>query len=465
MKDIETLEFDPRVFRRKTGAPDPDGECVVYWMQRSQRATDSPALNVAVDAANLLRKPVVVFFQLLPRAHHANLRHYEFMLQGLEEIGSALRKRRVGFVVGRYPEHSFLRFCAEVKPCLVIGDENPLRESERAKARVAEKLSAPFWTVDADVIVPTRLFGKEHYAARTIRPKLHALLAQFFKPLANPAAHVEWRRPARLRSFDAVVTRLNDFAIDRSVAPVSTFPGGAAAARRTLATFLRTRLKGYATQRNRPEIDGTSQLSPYLHFGQIGAHAVAIAVKKADAPAVDRKAFLEEFIVRRELAINFVRFNPQYDSFNAGEPWANHTLRNHARDRRQFLYTERQLENAETHDPLWNAAQKQMVLTGWMHGYPRMYWAKKILEWSPSPAEAFAIAVRLNDRYELDGRDPNGYAGIAWAIVGKHDRAWGPERPVYGKIRYMSYESTSRKFNSRAYIERIAAIEKGRSPA
>ena len=177
-------------------------------------------------------------------------------------------------------------------------------------------------------------------------------------------------------------------------------------------------------------------------------------------PAADRQAFLEEFIVRRELAINFVRYNSRYDNFDASEPWADRTLRMHLRDERKFIYREAQLDNAETHDPLWNAAQKQMVLTGWMHGYLRMYWAKKILEWSPSPAEAFDIAVRLNDRYELDGRDPNGYAGIAWAIVGKHDRAWGPERTIYGKIRYMSYESTSRKFNSKAYIERIAALEK-----
>jgi deoxyribodipyrimidine photo-lyase len=147
------------------------------------------------------------------------------------------------------------------------------------------------------------------------------------------------------------------------------------------------------------------------------------------------------------------------------EAWAEVTLSKHTEDKRRFLYTENQLQNAETHDPLWNAAQKQMVLTGWMHGYLRMYWAKKILEWSPSPAVAYDIAVRLNDRYELDGRDPNGYAGIAWAIVGKHDRPWGPERPVYGKVRYMSYESTSRKFNSKAYIERIALLERNRLSA
>ena len=162
-----------------------------------------------------------------------------------------------------------------------------------------------------------------------------------------------------------------------------------------------------------------------------------------------------------ELAVNFVRFNANYENFDSCEPWADGTQRKHAQDARQYLYNERQLENAETHDPLWNAAQKEMVLTGWMHGYLRMYWAKKILEWTESPQLAYQIAVGLNDRYELDGRDPNGYAGIAWAIVGKHDRAWGPERPIYGKIRYMSYASTSRKFDSKAYIARIAALEKG----
>ena len=184
-------------------------------------------------------------------------------------------------------------------------------------------------------------------------------------------------------------------------------------------------------------------------------------MQRADAPAQDRNAFLEELIVRRELAVNFVRFNRDYENFDACEPWADVTHRKHVRDTRMYLYSEKQLEDAETHDPLWNAAQKQMVLTGWMHGYLRMYWAKKILEWTESPQAAYQIAVRLNDRYELDGRDPNGYAGIAWAIVGKHDRAWGPERPIYGKIRYMSFASTSRKFDSKAYIARVAALEKG----
>ncbi len=463
MTALDCLRDDPRLTVRRSGTPDPDGRCVVYWMQRAQRAADNAALTAAVEAGNRLGKPVVVFFQLVPRSHHGNLRHYQFLVEGLRDIAAELKKRGVGWVLRRYPRHGLLRFCSEVRPCLVIGDENPMKQAELTKAKIAQQINLPLWTVDTDVIVPSKLLAREHYAARTIRPKIQALLPQFLQPVGNPAAKFAWRMPAQVASLSSDLALLDEFPIDCSVVPSRHFSGGSAEARCCLERFLRHRLKGYATLRNQPDIDGTSQLSAYLHFGQIGAHTVALAVQQAGAPAEDRKAYLEELIVRRELAINFVRFNRDYENFEACEPWAELTHRKHAQDRRRCVYTERQLENAETHDPLWNAAQKQMVLTGWMHGYLRMYWAKKILEWTESPQAAYRIAVWLNDRYELDGRDPNGYAGIAWAIVGKHDRAWGPERPVYGKIRYMSYESTSRKFNSKAYIERIAALEKGRS--
>jgi len=461
MDSLEQIANDPRVRIRKGGLH-PQTKCVVYWMGRSQRATDNPALNVAIQAGNVLHKPVVVFFGLTPKAHHANLRHYTFLIQGLDDLAKELRKKNVGFVLGSYPERDILTFCAEFQPCLLVGDENPLHGTERAKAKVAAEIKAPFWTVDSDVIVPTKLLGKEHYAARTIRPRIRMLLAEFLHPIPSPAAKVVWRNAPGKATTPVDPSLLENLPIDRSVEPVSTFVGGSTEANRRLKQFLKSQLSGYAKLRNKPDLDGTSQLSPYLHFGHIAPHTVALAVREADATREDQAAFLEELIVRRELAVNFVRYNPSYEKADSCEAWADVTLRKHIRDERRFLYTEKQLENAESHDPLWNAAQKQMVLTGWMHGYLRMYWAKKILEWSPSPAVAYDMAVRINDRYELDGRDPNGYAGIAWAIVGKHDRAWGPERPVYGKVRYMSYESTSRKFNSRAYIERIAALERDR---
>jgi deoxyribodipyrimidine photo-lyase len=457
------LAQDPRVTVRRAGAPNPDGTCVVYWMQRAQRPFDHPALNVAIEAGNALGKPIVAFLSLVPFYPNANLRHFQFLVEGLPEIAQGLAKRNLGFVVRRYPDHELEKFCEEVCPCLVIGDENPLREPERWRQQAAERLRVPFWTVDADVIVPSRLLLKEQFSARTIRPRLRALLPEFLVPIENARAKVRWTVSRRLLSLSPQADLLAGLEIDRAVQPVSSFRGGPGEALKKLTRFVSARLNGYATGRNKPELEQTSQLSPYLHFGHIGPHTVALAVKQSSAPRADREAFLEEMIVRRELAINYVRYNLNYDHLSGCEPWALRTLQEHRRDEREYVYSERQLEQADTHDPLWNAAHVQMVSLGWVHGYLRMYWAKKILEWTRSPEEAFEIAVRLNDRYELDGRDPNGYTGIAWAIGGKHDRAWGPKRPIYGKIRYMSFQGTSRKFDSKAYIEKVKEISrKGR---
>jgi deoxyribodipyrimidine photo-lyase len=455
MLPLEKLALDPRVTVRRTGPPEPDGGVVVYWMQRAQRALDNPALDVAIEAGNLLGKPVVAFLGVVPFYPHANLRAYTFLAQGIPDIASSLAKRRVAFVLRAWPDHHMAKFCHEVNPALVIGDENPLGETERWRRSATKLLRVPFWTVDADVIVPGKLLLKEQYAARTIRPRIHALLGEFLRPVTKVKARVAWQQPARVFSLPSDSDLVSTLPIDRSVSPVAAFRGGTNEATRILRRFIRTRLPAYARRRNQPDLDGTSRLSPYLHFGHIGPRTVALAVREAEAPQADREAFLEELIVRRELAFNFVRFNPHYETMESAEPWARRTLLKHARDERQYVYTERQLEQAETHDALWNAAQQQMVSGGWMHGYMRMYWAKKILEWTRSPAEAYEIAVRLNDRYELDGRDPNGYAGVAWAIAGKHDRPWF-ERPVYGTIRYMSYGSTSKKFDAKAYIERVS---------
>ena len=454
MDTLLKLTDNPRITIRRAGPPDPDGTCVVYWMQRTQRGRDNPALDVAVDAANALGKPVVAFFAPRPFPP-ANLRHYAFLVQGIPDIADALEKRGIGFVLRRFPDHSLLKFCDEVKPALVVGDENPIRQAEGWRVTVAKKLKLPFWTVDADVIVPSKLLEKEQYAAHVIRPRLQARLKEFLIAPANPKAKVSWKKPPGLESLSAAEVTLesltNGWKIDRSVQPVSAWCGGSVEAQRLLRDFVRHKLERYTRDRNHPETDGTSRLSPYLHFGHIGPHSIALAVQNADVPAVTKEAFLNQIITWRELSINLVHFNPNYDSFECGEPWAHRTLAKHAKDPRPVLYSERQLENAETHDPLWNAAQIQMVSTGWMHNYLRMYWAKKILEWTPSPAQAHQIAVRLNDKYELDGRDPNGYAGIAWSIVGKFDRPWF-ERPIVGQIRYMSGASTGKKFDSKKYI-------------
>ncbi len=460
MNTMEKLSRDDRITVRRAGAPDSEGGCVVYWMQRALRAIDNPALDAAIHAANELKKPVVVFLAPVPFYPGANLRHYHFLAEGVPDIAEQLVARGVGLVLRAYPDHSLLRFCEEVRPAMVIGDENPVREPERWRVKVASRIRVPLWTVDADVVVPTKLLLKEQFAARTIRPRLHALLPRFLVRPKNLKAKVRWLQSARLYSLSPHDDLTAEWKLDRSVQPVPGWRGGSKQGLRLLREFVSQCLADYPESRNRPEQHGTSRLSPYLHFGHLGPLTVALAVQRSDAPARAKEAFLEQVIVRRELAINFVRFNPAYDSMECLEPWAQRSLSEHARDRRTVTYTEEELEQGRTHDPLWNAAQKQMVLAGWMHNYLRMYWAKKILEWSPSVAVAYQRAVQLNDRYELDGRDPNGYAGIAWAIVGKHDRAWA-ERPVYGKIRYMSLASTGRKFDSRRYIEQIAQLEEG----
>ena len=452
-----TLRDDPRVTVRTKGDPDPDGRCVAYWMQRAQRAVDNPALDMAVRLGNELRLPVVTFFGLNPFIERANGRHYRFLVEGLADIGAGLRKRRVGFVVRRYPHHRLLPFADDVRPAIVVGDENPLRQTEGWREKVSDELRVPLWTVDADVVVPVKLQHKEHYAARTIRPRLLEHLDEFLTRSKDPAATIRWRAPRGMTSLEPSLRLLDRLPIDMSVGSVTALRGGTGEARRRLRAFVRAHLDGYGRDRNHPELPGTSQLSAYLHFGHIGPREVGVAVRDSGGAPDAIAAFLEQLIVRRELAVNFVTFNDKYDRLAGCERWARHTLATHRRDRRPYLYAEARLEAGDTHDPLWNAAQRQMVSAGWMHGYMRMYWAKKILEWTASADEAFDIAVRLNDRYLLDGRDPNGYANIAWAIGGKHDRPW-PPRPVYGTVRSMSYASTVRKFDAERYIANVNEI-------
>ena len=425
-------------------------------MQRSQRAFDNPALETAVQAANLLGLPCVVFLAPVPFYPYANLRHYHSLNQGIAAIAAGLKKRRIGFVLRRYPDHHLLNFCDEVGAALLIGDENPMREPEHWRQVVAKRVRIPFWTVDSDVIVPSKLLQKEHYGAYTIRPVIHRMLAEFLKPVGNTKANAEWIPPENFHTLPVDTDVTQGWDIDRSVAPVELFSGGTGEGLKHLKKFTERHLARYEDDRNKPELNATSMLSPYLHFGHLGPHTVALAIQEADAPKSAKDAYLEQLIVRRELAINFVRFNPDYDNFESGPDWAHKTLAEHAKDPRR-LYTKIQMEQARTDDPLWNAAQQQMLYAGWMHNYMRMYWAKKILEWSKSPAEAFRFAVYLNDKYFVDGRDPNGYAGIAWAIVGKHDRPWF-DRPIFGQVRYMAFNSTSKKFNSKLYIEQMRQL-------
>ena len=424
-------------------------------MQRALRIVDNPALDVAIEAANILGLPVVVYFGVIPDYPNANLRHYHFLQQGLRDVAEDAAERGIGFVVRRPPD-TLEAFLEEVQAALLIGDENPCREPERWRKALARRLRIPYWTVDADVVVPSRVFNRSFVLLHHFHPHLKAELPKFLVASPQVAPIHKWNPRRNLASFDLsddITAGFNK--LDRSVKPVDTFTGGTRSAVRRLGEFLKSDLAGYDTNRNHPETPGTSRLSPYLHFGNISPLTIALAVRKAAArakiPAPTTERFIEQLIGWRELAVLFVRHEPNYDNWECAAPWARASLLEHASDPRPYRYTFDQLEHAETHDELWNAAQRQMVTTGWMHNYMRMYWAKMILAWAPDPATAFDWAVILNDRYELDGRDPNGYAGIAWAIVGKLDRPWF-SRPIFGLVRTMTGASIAKKFDSAAYI-------------
>jgi len=318
-------------------------------------------------------------------------------------------------------------------------------------------LGIPFYEVDSCNIVPCWLAsGKAEYGAYTLRGKVKRLLPEFLREFpALQDGLPAWN--GRVEGIDWKEAE-KSLRVDRSVGEVDWLRPGSKAARKALLKFLDHRLAQYPDERNDPSKDGQSNLSPYLHFGQLSAERVALEVGKSDADDTAKEAFLEELIVRRELSDNFCYYNPRYDSFDCFPAWARRTLDKHRTDKRRYVYRLEELGNAETHDDLWNAAQMEMVRRGKMHGYMRMYWAKKVLDWTESPEDALRIAIHLNDRYELDGRDPNGYAGIAWSIGGVHDRAW-PERPVFGNIRFMSYDGCKRKFNVKAYIAKVGPRE------
>ena len=457
LESLKELAVNPRIFIRRDGAPRADARCVVYWMQRAMRIHENPALDVAIDAANLLGLPVVVFFSVIPNYPNANLRHYHFMQQGLRDVEEDAKERGVGFVLRRHPDNSLEKFLEDVSAAMIVGDENPCREPERWRKVLARRLTLPYWTVDADVIVPSAVFGRDYFLLQHMRPHLKDALPTFLVATKDPRPQYPWSKPKSLSSdslANDITAGFKD--LDRKIKPVDTFTGGTHAATQRLKDFVNSGLKDYVDKRNHPEVKGTSRLSPYLHFGNVGPITIALAVEKALADGTikqeARDRFLDQVVAWRELSVLFVKYNDNYDNWEAAEPWARKTLIEHAGDQRAFRYTFDQLERAETHDELWNAAQREMTQNGWMHNYMRMYWAKMILEWAPDPARAYEWAVILNDRYELDGRDPNGYAGIAWAVVGKHDRPWF-NRPVFGLVRPMSGASTSKKFDTKTYID------------
>lgn len=426
---------------------------VVYWMSRDQRTRDNWALLFAQELALERREPMGVVFCLVPRFLDATMRHYDFMLKGIQEVEKELTKKNIPFfLLPGGPEEEIPSFVNRNGIGTLVSDFEPLRIKRGWKKRVGQKIDIPLYEVDARNIVPCWLASpKQEYGAYTLRPKIRRVLPEYLEDFPLLRKHpISWKAKSRETNWDAVRKTLD---VDRSVSEIDWIQPGEKSARRTLREFIREKLPRYDEFRNDPTKDGTSNLSPYLHFGQISAQRVALEVSKTRGHKKSKDALLEELIVRRELSDNFCFYNPNYDNFDGFPDWAKKTLNDHRRDRRDYIYSLEDFQNANTHDRLWNAAQREMVEKGKMHGYMRMYWGKKILEWTASPEEATKIAIYLNDRYELDGRDTNGYTGVAWSIGGVHDRAW-PTRHIFGKIRYMSYNGCKSKFDVLAYIQK-----------
>ena len=427
---------------------------VVYWMSRDQRVHDNWAIIHAQQIAFDKGKPLVVVFNLVDDFLEATIRQYGFMLKGLQEVETELNKYNIPFYLLKGdPKKEIPKFIDENNSSVLVSDFDPLRIKRIWKKEVANKIKIPFYEVDAHNIVPSLFVSnKLEFAAYTIRPKIHKLLPEFLD---------DFPQLKKMKNADSLTTDKFDWVkvikslkINRDVKEVDWIKPGESAASKSLKKFLENKLERYSEDRNDPNKNALSNLSPYLHFGQISAQRAALTAQQFYQKNPSVEVFLEELIVRRELSDNFCYFNPKYDSFDGFHAWAKETLNKHRKDNRDFIYSFEDFENANTHEDLWNAAQKELLITGKMHGYMRMYWAKKILEWSKSPEEALQIAINLNDKYELDGRDPNGYAGCAWSIGGIHDRAW-TERPVYGKIRYMNRNGAARKFDINSYIKKF----------
>ncbi len=429
---------------------------VVYWMSRDQRAFDNWALLHAIAFAKEKNTSVSVVFCLRKKFPNNTERMVDFMLGGLEEVEKHLTAKNIPFkfLIGD-PVEEIPKFITKNTIGALFSDFNPLRYNRVWKDKIIQKISIPFYEVDTHNIVPCWIASpKQEFGAYTLRPKIHFHLQEFLTAFPTLEKQVESNLPNEKINWKKVSDVIEK---DASVPVVDWCKPGEEAAENMLQDFIENRLAKYDEERNDPTKPAQSMLSPYIHFGQIASQRIALELENVKDHSKSKEAFLEELIVRKELSDNFCFYNPHYDSPKGYPNWAKQTHQQHKEDKREFTYTLSQLERANTHDPLWNAAQKEMVMEGKMHGYMRMYWAKKIFEWSKTPEEAHKNAIILNDKYFLDGRDSNGYTGIAWSIGGVHDRAWF-ERMIFGKIRYMNYNGAKSKFDVKKYIEKYNQV-------
>lgn len=433
-----------------------EGGPVLYWMDRDMRIKDNWALLAAVEIAKEKSEGVHIIYNLVPNFLGGTTRQLQFKCEGLQEIQDQAEALNIPFhVTTKEGAEGIEEYIRENRIGLVVTDFSPLRIQREWKEKLA-KGSVPLLEVDTHNIIPVwETSDKREFAAYTIRPKIHKKLAEYLVEIPQITKQ-EPGETAEKQDIDALFKRE---CTNIKKVPAASWKGGESNAQSVLKQFLE-KLRYYDEDRNNPLKDGISNLSPYLHYGMISPQRVALEAEMyGQIRDINTESFIEELVVRRELAENFCYYCKGYDTYSAAPDWAKKTLEEHRDDPREYIYSQDEFEQAITHDQLWNAAQRELLQTGKMHGYMRMYWAKKIMQWTPSVEDALKIAIYLNDTYELDGRDPNGYTGIAWSMFGLHDRAW-QIREVFGKIRYMNENGCKKRFDMKEYIQKWSGQEK-----
>lgn len=461
------MPVEPERISKRNSAPErPQRKYVLYWAQMNRRVDANHGLLYAAELANRHNLPILYYEGLTCSYPHANDRLHTFILEGVPETARRLKKAGIGYVfylrrTATAPNRALYDLAKDA--AAIVSDDYPTFIARYHNHRVPEKLDVAYYAVDSSCVVPMSQIEGRQYAAYTIRPKIKRLLPQFLTAPDQLRVKQRFHQPVPALhtevTHDNVAELVASCDIDHSIPPSVDLRGGRLDAESLLGHFLEKNLYRYAKERNQPSEQATSQMSPYLHFGRISSLEIALAVRDyAERHKLIADEYLEELIVRRELAFNYAAHVDSPGSLDNLPSWCHETMKKHAGDKRDPSYTPRQLEHAETYDELWNATQKEMLLRGKIHGYYRMYWGKKIIEWSPTYQEAAQTMIDLHDRYALDGRDPNTYTNILWCF-GLHDRPWF-DRPIFGAIRYMSLEGMKRKTDTRTYVQQIRLLEK-----
>ncbi|XP_043787122.1 deoxyribodipyrimidine photo-lyase-like isoform X1 [Apis laboriosa] len=455
-ESIMTFKFNKKRIKRLSNLNDIKENCngILYWMFRDIRIQDNWALLFAQKTALKNNVPLHICFCIMSNFLNASIRYYKFLLKGLEEIEKECKKLNINFhLLYGEPNISILKFIKIYNMGAVITDFYPLKLPMLWIDNVKKNLpkDVPICQVDAHNIVPCwYASSKQEFAAKTIRNKINTKLEEFLTEFPPVIKHPHITKEKFEKNNWKIA--LQNVEVDKSVKEITWAKPGYRNGIKELENFLQNRLEKYGDERNNPLSNTISNLSPWFHFGMISVQRCILEIKeykKLYKKSVE--SFMEEAIIRKELSDNFCFYNEKYDLIEGAYPWAIETLNKHRKDKRKYIYFLNHLENSETHDDLWNACQNQMVTIGKMHGFLRMYWAKKILEWTETPEIALKWANYLNNKYSIDGCDPNGYVGCMWSICGVHDHGW-PERDIFGKIRYMNYEGCKRKFNIAEFV-------------